>query len=90
MAERPWSGLQECESGYISNFDFAADDGVEEELRTGKRYCEYTGWDFCGYVWFADGKFKCDVWRYKSPVEIIEADTIEALMHAVSEEYGYA
>lgn len=83
-----WQDLPECDGG-MSNVDFSIDDGVEEALRSGQ-HCHYAGWNFAGYVWFADDKFKCEVWQYKSPQEVIEAEDLEALMHAVSAEYGYA
>ena len=89
VIERPWSRLEKCESGCISNFDFTADEGVEDELRTGKCWSEYTAYDFYGYVWFKDNRFKCNVWRYGMSREVIEGETILEMMHAVSRNYGY-
>lgn len=83
-----WPQLRESEKS-MSNCFFDADPGIEEELRTGEVWCSYAGWNFYGYVWFEDDVFKCEVWQYKCPIEIIEASSVDALMHAVSSEYGY-
>jgi hypothetical protein len=72
----------------ISNCDFSIDDGCEEALRGG-RWTRYAGWNFNGRCWFNGNKFHCQVWRYGTPLEVISADTLKDLMHAVSDVYGY-
>lgn len=73
----------------MSNHEFTVDAGVEERLLTEEVWTTYTGWNFCGYVWHKDDSFWCQVWVYGSPRETMRAPTLEALMHAVSAEYGY-
>lgn len=73
----------------MSNCDHSIDQAVAEELRNKPdRYAQYSGGDFCGYVWRAGERWACEVWQYKSPVQVIMADTLEGLMAAVSAEYG--
>ena len=75
----------------MSNFDHTIDNGLAELLKEneGKVYAQYAGWNFCGYVWFENDKFVCQVWCYKSPQEEIIADTLEEIMDMVSEKWGY-
>jgi len=72
----------------MSNCDHSIDEGLEEALEEGG-LCQYSGWNFCGYVWFEDGQYTCQVWCHKSPMEEISADTLEELMENVSSEYGH-
>jgi len=72
----------------MSNCDHSIDEGLEEALQEGS-LCQYSGWNFCGYVWFEDGRYICQVWCHKSPREEILADTLKELMEDVSSEYGY-
>lgn len=70
------------------NMDHSIDDGVDEALRAGGTYCQHAAWNFCGYVWFADGQFHEEVWRYNSPQTIVSADSLAKLMEAVNAEWG--
>jgi len=84
----PWEELPEFD-GAISNFDFSVDAGVEDALRSGKYHCHYAGWNFSGYVWFENDRFKCEVWTYNVPRQVIAAETLDGMMRAVSSQYGY-
>ena len=74
----------------MSNCDHSIDEGLPEKLMQNecKLYSQYAGWNFCGYVWFEDKQFTCQVWQYNSPREEITADTLEEIMNLVSEEWG--
>ncbi len=61
--KRP-SNLEECTFS-MSNFDHSIDGELEGALRTSRVYAQHAAWDFCGYVWFADGQFHEDVWQYR-------------------------
>ncbi len=71
---------------HMTNFDHTIDDGFKEVLLDGY-YGQHAAWNFCGYVWFAEG-FHEEVWRYNSPVEIITAASLPELMEAVNRKYG--
>ena len=72
----------------MSNFDHTIDSGVEKKLKEGKYYAQYSGWDFCGYVWWNKNKWSCEVWVYNSHVDTIHGDALEEIMEKVSEQYG--
>lgn len=75
----------------MSNFDGLIDDGLEEALKSqpGKVCAHHPAWNFLGYVWYEDGKFQEQIWQYNSPVEEIEADTLEELMKIANDKYGW-
>ena len=84
--ERP-DGLEECDLG-MSNFDHSIDEGFEKALRTRRVYGQHSGWNFCGYAWFADGQFHEDVWHYNEYRETFTAASLPELMEAVNNEWG--
>jgi len=72
----------------MSNFDHEIDRGVATRLRRGG-YADYPGWEFYGQaVWFKDGQFHCEVWRYGFHIDTVSADNLPDLMAAVSEQFG--
>ena len=75
----------------MSNFDGKIDDGLAEALIAGegKVYASHAAWNFNGKVYYRDGMFHEDVWRYHSLKETISAETLQELMSAVNDEYGY-
>lgn len=81
--------MEELEMG-MSNYDHTIDQGFAEALqcRPGKVFGCYAGWNFNGIVWFLDGSFWVEVWVYKSPQEIIEAESLDELMQIVCDKYG--
>ena len=84
--KRP-SNLEECTFS-MSNFDHSIDGELEGALRTSRVYAQHAAWDFCGYVWFADGQFHEDVWQYNAYTETFTADSLPELMQAVNAEWG--
>jgi len=89
-SERDQSGRTEWPEAIMTNFDHTIDREVEGELRSGKHYAQYAGYDFCGYIWrdLELHAWKCEVWQYRSPVEVITEQTLEEIMTTTSERYG--
>lgn len=73
----------------MSNFDRQIEKDIEKELKETLSYAGYAAWDFHGDVWYEDGKFYCEIWRYHCHVNTLEADTLEEIMEEASEKYGY-
>lgn len=75
----------------MSNFDHTIESWAEDRLCQEEVYAQYSGWEFCGYVWYdRDSElFKCEVWRYNVPVQIYEADNLLGIMSDVSSDWGY-
>ena len=74
----------------MSNFDHKIDEGIATQLRDKPLYSQYAGGNFCGYVWcdHQERKYKCEVWTWGSPKEVIETDNLEEIMSIVCEKYG--
>ena len=80
---------EELPETVMSNCDHSIEHDVAEKLKTGKYYSQYAGWNFCGYVWWNENKWSCEVWTYHSHVDTIHGETLEEIMEKVSQEYGY-
>ena len=59
-------------------------------LKTEEIVFDYTGWDFCGHVWWCrnDEKFKCEVDQYGSHIQTVVGDTLQEIMSQCCELYG--
>ena len=73
----------------MSNFDHCIDEKVAEAIKDKPLYAQYSGWNFCGYVWWQNNKWCCEVWTYNSWSKTFMADTLQEIMENVSSEYGY-
>jgi hypothetical protein len=73
----------------MSNYDYVIDYNAAELVKSKPLYFRYTGWNFCGYVWWQNHKWYCDVWAYGSYCKTFDADKLENIMSDVSDEYGY-
>ena len=74
----------------MSNFDHSQDDGLEEDLRAGKRGT-HSAWNFNGQVWYdpvAD-VFREDVWVHHAKMATLSAPTLDDLMRVVNDEFGW-
>lgn len=80
-------GLKYLQNAVMSNCDHKIDLKVAGQLQEGGCYAQYAGWNFCGYVWWEDQTFHCEVWIYHSPQEIVSG-SLEAIMDTVCEKYG--
>lgn len=81
------------EIGYeMSNFDGSIDEGMAEALIAGEGrvHGRHAGWNFNSLVYYKDGKFHADVFRYRVYMETISEETLEELMDATNQKYGYA
>lgn len=72
----------------MSNFDHKIDDGLDQALRAGGVWGRHAAWEFNGRVWFANGRFHEQVWRHRSPVATVTADTLPELMTEVNARWG--
>lgn len=75
----------------MSNCDHSIDEGLEEALmaRPGEVYGPYAAWDFHARVWFENGQFHAEVWRFRAPQKVFSCDTLHEIMSEVSSEYGW-
>ena len=73
----------------MSNFDHQVDEGLAQALTETPIFASYSGWNFHGYVWFEDRQFHCEVWTYNAYRGTVSAATLEEIMEAVSDHYGY-
>ena len=75
----------------MTNFDKSIDLGFEAALRQrpGEVCGQYAAAHFCGWVWFEDDMFHCEVWVYNQIKETISADSLKLIMTKVSNRYGW-
>ena len=73
----------------MSNGDHEINHEVERLIKGGTHWSDYPGWNFCGYVWFADGKFKCQINHCHRHVATLEAETLQEIMDEASLTWGY-
>lgn len=87
------AAMRELPGAFGSNFDHAIEADTVAALLAEPEACwaSYPGWNFHGRVWATkDGRWACEVWRHCAPRDVIHAETPEALMDAVSNEWGRA
>lgn len=80
--------LEEHEDNY-SNFDHEMPKNAEKLLKAKKLFITHSAYDHCGYMWFEDGQFHQEVWRYKSHITTISGDTLKDVFDDVNDEYGH-
>ena len=80
--------LEEVSDGY-SNFDCQEPEGAEQALREGKGYIRHPAWDHHGEIWFEDGKFYEQVYRYGTHVATIEGNSLKGVFEAVNDQFGW-
>lgn len=73
----------------MSNFGHEIYDTVADELKAKPAFAQYSGWNFCGYLWYDKTKqtYHCEVWRYRSHVETVSG-ALQDIMEEVSSNYG--
>lgn len=72
----------------MTNCDHSIDEEVASKLKKGKYWSKYSGWNFCGYVWWDKSIWSCEIWVYHSHVKTVSADTLQEIMGLVSVEFG--
>jgi hypothetical protein len=73
-----------------SNCDHQINIHIAEALQSNpnRTYAQHAALNFCGYVWFADGKWHEEVWVYGSEDRTFRHVTLRALIDEVNEVYG--
>ena len=81
--------MREIDLG-MSNFDHEIDLGFVEALQAepAQVFGYHAAWNFIGKVWFENGHFHEEVWRYRSLVKVFHADTLGELMSDVNSKWG--
>ena len=79
---------EEIEEEVMSNFDHTIDEKVADKLKEGKYYSQYTGWNFCGYIYWNNDNWICEIWQYNSKIDTKKASTLSEIMDEVSSQYG--
>ena len=72
----------------MTNFDHTIEKDVANKIKGQKLYAQYSGWNFCGDVWWAGKDWACEIWQYGSYINTLKADTLDELMEEVSNYYG--
>lgn len=78
------------DSGFVvmTNLDHTIDEKVSEEIKNKNLFAQYSGWNFCGYVWWENDKWYCEVWCYHNHQKTFSGETLQDIMDDVSSEYG--
>lgn len=89
MAQTQTYGMTEVPYG-MSNFDYIIDPELERALKRqpNRVYGTHAGQDFNGRVWFDGVRFKEEVWRHGTPVEVVSAASLRELLAMVNDRYG--
>lgn len=83
-----YSTMEELDT-VMSNLFREIDQAVAANLiHLPNTYALYTGWNFCGKIWWFDGSYHCQVFVYGSHKNIVSG-TLEEIMKTVSDQYGY-
>jgi len=80
----------ETETPIRSNFDGILDEEVVAFLiEHPSYYAQHAAWNFCGYVWYSGAGWHEEVWRYKSPVEVLHGEGAEDVTTEANDKYGW-
>ncbi len=80
--------FKEHDSFIMSNADHLIDYEVANEIKDKELFSCYSGYEFCGYVWWQNNKWYCEIFRYHNYVETFSNEALEGIMIDVSFEYG--
>jgi hypothetical protein len=80
--------LIETEDDICSNFSHKINKKVLDQVKTGKFFACYPGWNFHAQIWFQGGQFHAEVWRFKSHIETVSAPTFDEVKSEICEKYG--
>lgn len=74
----------------LSNLDHRIDDGLADALQAAPQvYAAHYAWDHHGLVWWDGGEFHERVAQHRVPVAVVSAPTLQRLMAAVNDLYGW-
>jgi len=81
----------EIDDSVISNFDHEIVQSIAERLKVEEAFSRYPGWNFNGRVWWdrTTGTWKCEVWCYGVPREVVDAPDLQTIHREVCDRYGY-
>jgi hypothetical protein len=87
IIEPPYPFIDES---VMTNFDHSIDKCLEARLKTEEIAMQYSGWNFCGIVWWdrAAEQFRCLVMCYHVNRETVTRPTLEEIMEYVCDHYG--
>jgi hypothetical protein len=71
-----------------SNFDHEYEDVTVDAVFTGKGLGQHAAWEYCGWVWFADGFWLETVYRYHMVVATYACADMSTLIDHVMDEHG--
>jgi hypothetical protein len=72
-----------------SNFDHVIDSEVVRLLEAGGCVAGHAAWEFCGYVWYADGRWHEGIMRHHEHVDTVTAPTLPELFKTVNDKWGW-
>lgn len=72
----------------MSNLDHDIDQEVADHIKNKPLHSQYSGWNFCGTVWYQNEKWHCEVWTYNCYNETVSCDTLQEIMDNVCATYG--
>jgi hypothetical protein len=75
--------------GLLSNLDGSVPEDVDGQLRDKPVWTRHAAWEFNGKVWWQDGQFHEQVWRYHKPVATYSAETLDELYRTVNDAWGW-
>lgn len=81
-------GYSEISIG-MTNFDHTIADGFEDRLRSERVWGRHAAAEFNGRVWFEDGVFHEQVWRYHEPCAHFAEPSLTGLMTTVNDAYEW-
>jgi hypothetical protein len=63
---------------------------IAQRLREGGCFAQYSAWNFCGWVWWLEGRqqWACQIDVCKSHHEPLVADTLEEIMKQACARHG--
>lgn len=85
--KRP-ADFTEYPDAIMSNFDREIDYKVAEQIKSKPFFSQYSAWNFCGYVWWQNEKWHCEIWTHHAIRETISADTLPEIMNEACSKYG--
>lgn len=73
-----------------SNSNHELDEQVMDQLRHEPGTCaSHTAWDFCGWVWYQDGRWHEQVHQYLEVVDERSAENLRELIDGVNAHFGH-
>lgn len=73
-----------------SNFDHRLDDDLAKKLeeKSGKAFARHAAWNFCGYVWHADGQWHNETWTYGHPAHVFVGESVQNVVEQACDQHG--